>query len=84
MAAVELGSAKKRGVEKNKEMKSSLFGDFREKKTKKKKIVGVVVVVVCEIGGIVWEKKAKNSVKKQKQGSVFLSSLLSLFFSCGL
>jgi hypothetical protein len=55
----------KGGIEKNKEMKSSLFGDFREKKTKKKKIVGVVVVV-CEIGGIVWEKKAKNSVKKNK------------------
>jgi hypothetical protein len=40
LAAAEPSSAKKRGVEKNKEMKSSLFGDFREKKTKKKKIVG--------------------------------------------
>lgn len=50
MVAVELGSAKRRGVEKKKEMKSSLFGDFGEKKRKK------IGVVVCEIGGIVWEK----------------------------
>ena len=57
---------KKRGVEKNKEMKSSLVGDFREKKTKKKKIVGVVMLLFVKLEASFGRKKAKNSVKKQQ------------------